>query len=121
MYMCVCLIEHICSPRTTLPHLWREHMVNSIHGPFKHEPAHQEAEEDHVGEEGAEVHHLTMMKNTSPRYYGYRGAVHLYSCAQNTRQSISQEDTFLQTLGDYTVVDKDAHEDIVLREINDSF
>lgn len=39
----------------------------------------------------------------------------------HTRQSISQEDTFLQTLGDYTVVDKDAHEDIVLREINDSF
>lgn len=82
---------HLLSLYVSKPHLGCEHMGDSIGGPFKHEPAHQEAEEHHVREEGAEVHHLTMMKNTSARYYGDQGQSICIHVHKVQRQSISLE------------------------------
>lgn len=40
------------------PYLGGEHVQNAIDGPSQQQPPDQEAGEHHVGEEGAEVHHL---------------------------------------------------------------
>lgn len=39
-------------------HLGREHVRDAVDGPFEQQTSHQKAEEHHIGEEGAEVHHL---------------------------------------------------------------
>lgn len=39
-------------------HLGREHVVNPVKGALEEERPHQEADQHHVGEQGAEVHHL---------------------------------------------------------------
>lgn len=39
-------------------HLWGEHVSDAIDRSSEHQAPHQEAEEHHVGEEGAKVHHL---------------------------------------------------------------
>lgn len=40
------------------PYLGREHVQDAIDGPSKQQPPDQEAGQHHVGEEGAEIHHL---------------------------------------------------------------
>lgn len=40
------------------PYLGGEHVQDAVHRPSQQQPADQEAGQDHVGEEGAEVHHL---------------------------------------------------------------
>lgn len=50
--------ELLCSPGARDPYLGREHVEDAVNGPSQQQPPDQEAGQHHVGEEGAEIHHL---------------------------------------------------------------
>lgn len=67
-------------------HLGREHVANPVEGALEQESPHQEADQHHVGEQGAEVHHLQARRKRAEDFLLKRpDGLHVHSQLHQTQ------------------------------------
>lgn len=76
-------------------HLGGEHVSNAVNRPSQQQTSHQETEQHHVREEGAEVHHLS--ESQSARLQCYHGYALLRLCSHSLFLSLLRTHTLTHT------------------------